>query len=80
MSKANNEIVDALYDLKIAVHNKAIYGSAKEVPTFITLKEFDAIVQIYINKYRTQIGENAERCVVCGEIIPEGRQVCSKLH
>ena len=80
MNNSNNETVKALYDLKTAVHNKASYSCAKEVPTFITLKEFDAIVQIYINKYRTQIGENAERCVVCGEIIPEGRQVCSKLH
>lgn len=74
------EIANVLSDLKIAVRNKALYSNAKEVPTFITLREFDAILQSFIEKYRVQVGENAERCVVCGAIIPEGRQVCSKLH
>ena len=27
-------------------------------------------------KYTEQVVDNAERCVVCGEVIPEGRQVC----
>lgn len=43
---------DILSDLKIAVHNKAIHTNAKEVPTFITLREFDAILQNYLNKLK----------------------------
>ena len=74
------EIANVLSDLKIAVHNKVTYRNSKEVPTFITLEEFDAILQNFINKYRSQVGDNSERCVVCGEIIPEGQQVCSELH
>lgn len=57
-----DEILDAgfgLYDkrinyvlgnLKTAVHNKAQFPDAKEVPSFITLKEFDAILQRFIRK------------------------------
>lgn len=29
-------------------------------------------------KYTEQAVENAERCVICGEVIPEGRQACPK--
>ena len=29
-------------------------------------------------KYTKQTIENAERCIACGEIIPEGRQMCLK--
>ena len=39
-----------LGDLKTAIHNKAVYTDAKEVPTFITLKEFDAVLQRFIRK------------------------------
>lgn len=45
------EIANVLSDLKIAVHNKAFYNHAKEIPTYITLKVFDAIIQDYIKKY-----------------------------
>ena len=27
-------------------------------------------------RYTEQVIDNAERCIVCGEVIPEGRQVC----
>lgn len=46
------EIANVLSDLKIAVHNKAYYTHAKEIPTFITLREFDAILQNYLNKLK----------------------------
>lgn len=29
-------------------------------------------------KYTEQAVENAERCIICGEVIPEGRQACPK--
>lgn len=45
-----------LGDLKTAVHNKAQFPDAKEVPSFITLKEFDAILQRFIRK----VENNAE--------------------
>ena len=32
----------------------------------------------YCHLGRRKRGENADRCVCCGEIIPEGRQVCPK--
>lgn len=45
------EIVNVLYDLKIAVHNKAYHTNTKDIPTYVTLKTFDAVVQDLINKY-----------------------------
>ena len=30
----------------------------------------------YCHLGRRKCGENADRCVCCGEVIPEGRQVC----
>ena len=27
-------------------------------------------------EYRRQIQSNCDRCVCCGEVVPEGRQVC----
>ena len=46
------EIANVLYDLKIAVHNKALYRDAKEVPSYVYLKVFDAILQGYLNKLK----------------------------
>jgi hypothetical protein len=42
------EIANVLHDLKIAVHNKAHYNHAKEVPTYITIRELDAILNNFI--------------------------------
>ena len=44
------EIANVLYDLKIAVHNKAVHMYAREEPSYIQLKVFDAILQDFINK------------------------------
>lgn len=44
------EIANVLRDLKIAVHNKAMHPNAKEVPSYVYLKVFDAIIQDYLNK------------------------------
>ena len=44
------EIANVLCDLKIAVHNKAHYNHAQEVPSYITLKVFDAVIRDYLNK------------------------------
>jgi hypothetical protein len=44
------EIANVLCDLKIAVHNKALYRDAKEVPSYVYLKVFDAIIKDYLNK------------------------------
>jgi hypothetical protein len=48
------EIANVLGDLKIAVHNKAHYNHAKEVPTYITIRELDAILQGFIEKWRVK--------------------------
>jgi hypothetical protein len=45
------EIANVLSDLKIEVHNKAHYNHAKEVPTYITIRELDAILQGFVDKY-----------------------------
>lgn len=42
------EIANVLCDLKIAVHNKAHYNHAQEVPTYITIRELDAILNNFI--------------------------------
>lgn len=42
------EIANVLSDLKIAVHNKAHYNHAQEVPTYITIRELDAILNNFI--------------------------------
>lgn len=39
-----------LGDLKTAIHNKAIFPDAKEVPSYIPLKVFDAILQRFMRK------------------------------
>ena len=44
------EIANVLCDLKIAVHNKAHYNHVQEVPSYITLKVFDAVIRDYLNK------------------------------
>lgn len=44
----------------------------KEIKTILVI--VNAITELK-KKY---IPQNADRCVVCGEIIPEGRQVCLK--
>ena len=48
---ARKEIANVLSDLKIAVHNKAYHTNTKDIPTYVTLKTFDAVVQDFINKY-----------------------------
>jgi hypothetical protein len=48
------EIANVLCDLKIEVHNKAHYNHAKEVPTYITIRELDAILQGFIEKWRVK--------------------------
>lgn len=45
------EIANVLRDLKITVHNKAYHTNTKDIPTYVTLKTFDAVVQDLINKY-----------------------------
>ena len=47
---SKKEIANVLCDLKIAVHNKAHYNHAQEVPSYITLKVFDAVIRDYLNK------------------------------
>ena len=42
---------DALFALKREIHDKAVYPHSQEVQSFIGLREFDAILQTYINKY-----------------------------
>lgn len=45
------EIANVLRDLKITVHNKAYHTNTKDIPTYVTLKTFDAVVQDLINQY-----------------------------
>ena len=49
------EIANVLSDLKITVHNKALYRDAKEVPSYVYLKVFDAIIRDFIKKYTEDI-------------------------
>ena len=46
------EITNVLSDLKIAVHNKAMHSYAKEVPSYVYLKVFDAIIRDFIKNIR----------------------------
>jgi hypothetical protein len=41
---------ETLSALKKAVHSKAIFTNARDIPSYIQLKVFDAIVQQYINE------------------------------
>jgi hypothetical protein len=49
----DKRINNVLGDLKTAIHNKAIFPDAKEVPSYIPLKVFDAILQKFIRKVNT---------------------------
>jgi hypothetical protein len=52
------EIANVLCDLKIAVHNKAMHPNAKEVPSYVYLKVFDAILQNYLKRLEEKHYEN----------------------
>ena len=39
-----------LSDLKKAVHNNAIYTNSQDIPNYVQLKVFDAILQKYLNE------------------------------
>lgn len=52
------EIANVLHDLKIAVHNKAMHPNAKEVPSYVYLKVFDAILQNYLKRLEEKHYEN----------------------
>ena len=43
---------EILSDLKKAVHNKAVYTNSQDIPNYIQLKVFDAILQNYINNLK----------------------------
>lgn len=55
---------------------KATYGRKYIKETELAdhrVKQTGGILHFLINK---KANENADRCIICGEIIPEGRQVC----
>ena len=54
---SKKEITNVLSDLKIAIHNQATFNHAKEIPTYITLKTLDAIINNFIEKYHTAGGD-----------------------
>lgn len=43
---------EILSDLKKAVHNKAVYPNSQDIPNYISLKVFDAILQNYLNNLK----------------------------
>jgi hypothetical protein len=44
------ETTKALLDLKKIVHDKAVYPNSQDVPAYISIKVFDAILQDYVSK------------------------------
>ena len=58
--------------------NKPVFDGIKAVKAFAENVACEAIqVTAMCDKYNFSLaGENADRCIECGEIIPEGRQVC----
>ena len=43
---------NALFELKKLIHNKAVYTNSQDIPNYIQLKVFDAILQNYINNLK----------------------------
>lgn len=50
-----NDIVNALYDLKREIHDKAVYANNPGVKPYILLKVFDAVIQKHIDKIKEDI-------------------------
>ncbi len=46
-----NDISNALLDLKRQVHDKAVYPYGHGIRSYITLREFDAILNNVLMKY-----------------------------
>jgi hypothetical protein len=45
-----NDIIKALLEFKKRVHDKAVYPNSQDVPAYISIKVFDAILQDYVSK------------------------------
>ena len=43
---------NALLELKKQVHDKAVYTNSQDIPNYINLKVFDAILQNYLNNLK----------------------------
>lgn len=58
--------------------NKAVFTEIQTVKSLAENVACEAIqVAAMCDKYDLSLaGENVDRCIECGEIIPEGRQVC----
>lgn len=75
-----------LYDWMAQAVRDAEAGGGKQIPVVFHKKNHAEIlvtmrIEDWFGLYREWeagggLTENAERCVVCGDIIPEGRQVC----
>lgn len=47
-----NEISKALLELKKQVHDHAVYTNSQDIPNYVNLKVFDAILQNYLNNLK----------------------------
>ena len=54
-------IIEVLSDLKKEVHDKALYAQCRDSPSYVTLREFDAIISNISNRlYEKARGEKNE--------------------
>lgn len=44
------EVANILSDLKKAVHNKAVYSNSQDIPYYVQLKVFDAVLNDFIRR------------------------------
>lgn len=48
-----NEVAkNTLLEFKKLIHNKAVYPNSQDIPNYISLKVFDAILQNYLNNLK----------------------------
>ncbi len=50
-----NETCKALLELKKQIHEKAIYTNSQDIPNYINLKVFDAVLNNYVKKYSEDV-------------------------
>lgn len=58
MARRIDEVTKVLSDLKVEIHNTAVYPNINGIDPYISLKKVDAILSRYIDKYSAR--ENFE--------------------
>ena len=53
----SNTIIGILSDLKKEIHEKAVYPQCRDIPAYITLREFDAIIANISNRLYVEGGK-----------------------